>query len=372
MNSPRPTLYDVARLAGVSTATVSYTFSKPDRVKPDTKNHVLQIAKEIGYIPRASARDLARGKTGALGLYSFDMYLDVYSQISLDKKVCNEKNEFCIDPRISNTQAKDYSLSYQSPLYVDEIQRGFEIECWKQGLALVLSNSKNSEVDLRDFASRVDGFAVFPGMTDITTLSVIAKCLPVVLISRFDKDLPCDRILADNEGGMKLLLDHLQKVHGVSSFCFIGDLSFPEFKERYDALKKYAQRIPHSSVELIDSYDPNKQVNTTALDTCIKQENLPQSFICGSDQIAIQIIQYLSDNGISVPKDVIVTGFDGIIAGRLTSPSLTTVRQPMEAMGILAVRLLVERSKSLEREPSVYRMATELVIGESCGCKLHN
>ena len=68
----RPTVYDVARRAGVSIATVSFAFSQPERVRPGTLAAVLRAADDLGYTPSASARGLAKGKAGAIGLYSFD------------------------------------------------------------------------------------------------------------------------------------------------------------------------------------------------------------------------------------------------------------------------------------------------------------
>ncbi len=373
MNSSRPTLYDVARLAEVSTATVSFTFSKPDRVKPATRDLVLKIAGEIGYVPRASARDLARGKTGALGLYSFDLFLETQTDISIRNSIsASGHTEHFVDSNMTKCMEEEISYPKQFPLYVDEIQRGFEIECRKQGLALILSSSGNPKVDLRDFASRVDGLAVFPGNIDLATLSVIAKRIPVVLLSRFDAGFEWDRIVADNAGGMKILVDHLTDVHNITSFGFIGDTDFPEYAERFTALKNCVETHAHSAVELVDSYDPNKNSEFSGLENLIKTGSLPESLVCGSDQIAFHVLDFLKDKGIHVPGDVIVTGFDGILAGRLSSPKLTTVRQPMEAMGILAVRLLVEHSKAKETPFSVYRMATQLITGESCGCNVPN
>ena len=72
----KTTVYDVAERAGVSTATVSFTFRRPDKVKPATRERVLKAARELDYVPSANARGLARGKTGALGLYSFDMLIE--------------------------------------------------------------------------------------------------------------------------------------------------------------------------------------------------------------------------------------------------------------------------------------------------------
>ena len=72
----RPTVYDVAERAGVSIATVSFAFRRPEKVRPETRAAVLQVARELGYVPSGSARNLARGKTGILGIHLFDMLLD--------------------------------------------------------------------------------------------------------------------------------------------------------------------------------------------------------------------------------------------------------------------------------------------------------
>ena len=72
----RPTVYDVAERAGVSIATVSFSFRRPEQVREETRNLVLKAAREIGYIPSASARSLAHGRTGAFGLHSFDLLLE--------------------------------------------------------------------------------------------------------------------------------------------------------------------------------------------------------------------------------------------------------------------------------------------------------
>ena len=71
-----PTVYDVAERAGVSIATVSFAFRRPEKVKASTREMVLAVAREMGYVPSASARGLADGRTRAIGLYSFDYLLD--------------------------------------------------------------------------------------------------------------------------------------------------------------------------------------------------------------------------------------------------------------------------------------------------------
>ena len=90
--------------------------------------------------------------------------------------------------------------------------------------------------------------------------------------------------------------------------------------------------------------------------------------MCGNDQTALAVIDLLRDAGVRVPQDVIVTGFDGILASALAPVTLTTVRQPLGAMGRLAAKLLAECDGMPWDEPSVHRMPVKLVLGNSCGC----
>ncbi len=108
----RATVYDVSEKAGVSTATVSFTFRRPDKVRPKTRERVLQAAKELEYIPSGSARGLARGSNGALGIYAFDMLIErPQGSGAEDVSVLGE-----------DVPAEPDVLTY--PLYVDEVLRG--------------------------------------------------------------------------------------------------------------------------------------------------------------------------------------------------------------------------------------------------------
>ena len=100
----------------------------------------------------------------------------------------------------------------------------------------------------------------------------------------------------------------------------------------------------------------------------INMGKVPRALVCGTDQTAFEVLQLLEDAGLSVPDDVIVTGFDGILAGRLMKPSLTTVRQPMEAMGRVAARLLDDRNGKPWDESVAEVLPVRLIPRESCGC----
>jgi LacI family transcriptional regulator len=118
----RPTVYDVAERAGVSIATVSFAFRRPERVRPATRDAVLAAARELGYVPNAAARGLAQRRTAALGLYAYHYLL----------------------PRPTD-ETEDDQFWRLFPLYVDEVQRGMELECWRRGYALMLGGGAGNE-----------------------------------------------------------------------------------------------------------------------------------------------------------------------------------------------------------------------------------
>lgn len=192
--SRSPTVYDVAQRAGVSIATVSFAFRKPERVKPSTREAVLAAAAELGYVPNVSARGLADGRTGALGLYSYDYLLDVDE--AADRATVAEEGD---------DDARRF------PLYVDEVQRGVELECWRRGYALMIGGGREASSGsvVTDIAGRVDGLAVFPQTVPPPVLQRIARRIPVVEVSHPAADDGVDHVTVDNLGGMRAVTDHL-------------------------------------------------------------------------------------------------------------------------------------------------------------------
>lgn len=332
----RPTVYDVARQAGVSTATVSYTFHRPERVREPTRRAVHEAAESLGYVPSANARGLARGRSAALGIYSFDLML---------------ANDADGDP-----------LPF--PLYVDEVQHGFELECRKHRQALLVGSGDS----VTDIAGRVDGLAVFPGPMQTETLTNMAQRIPVVA---FGLEPGADRIHqinVDNRTGIAELIKHLVDEHGIDEFGFVGSLSAFDAQERFAGFQETLTELGLSAPKKpLDTTDLSDRIQYRALSRLAAKNELPRAIVCASDQHALHVIDLLTERGISVPEEVAVTGFDGILAGRLAQPTLTTLRQPMTQMGQLAAEILA-RSTASGGKPEHHVLPVELNIGESCGC----
>lgn len=372
----RVTVYDIAEKAGVSAATVSFAFRHPDKVKDDTKARILRISEELGYVPSGNARGLARGRTGTLGMYAFDMLLERPQGSDLEE---DRPDASSATVNVSVDDDEPDVLAY--PLYVDEVLRGFELECWKSGKGMLMgaASKKDDHRSVTDIAGCVDGLALMPsGYNDTLPLSMLAKTIPLVMVGVGDEKLPAAYLQCDNASGIRQIVDHLVEVHHINDMAFVGGVNggacvsgtvTDDVVSRYDAFKKYLEeRGLDSRGALLDDSFATSDEYLVSLCEAIESNRLPQALVCGTDQTAFGVIRLLVDSGIRVPEDVIVTGFDGILAGRLMTPRLTTIRQPMEELGRRAVRMLLSRNGKPWEKPEKLILPVRLIVRGSCGC----
>lgn len=366
----RPTVHDVAKLAGVSIATVSFSFRRPEQVRPETREAVLRAAREIGYIPSASARGLVRGKTGTLGLHSYEFLLER----PLHEEATTQVPAPPLDidrPVIPWTDIADGSRAdvRAYPLYVDEVQRGFELEARRHARPVLVGRGDPSQGAITETAGRVDGLAIFPGRKAAAWLQEATLNMPVVLLSLPANADRYHHVLADNRGGMGQLVTHLVQDHGLRELEFVGGTIAYDYLERFlgfqDALRDLGMTAPQN---VCDDADLGQGPRFTGVLELVRSGRLPQALVCASDQLALELLDVLRREGLSVPGDVVVTGFDGILAGLLARPALTTVRQPMEAMGRVAAQLLMLEHDHDAPSGRTVELGTNLEIRSTCGC----
>ncbi len=378
MSPRRPTVYDVAERAKVSIATVSFAFSRPDQISAATRERVLETARELGYMPSASARGLARGRTGALGLHSFDLLIDRPLQrepadpdASVETAAVatpyapgrtfipwDDAGEIAADPRAF-------------PLYVDEVRRGFELECRAHDRPVMLSRGSDTTTAVAESAGRVDGLAIFPGPSAAASLKRVSLAMPIVLFSYPPADDGHHRVTSDNAGGARELVRHLVVEHGITDLGFVGATSVGDYRERFQGYRDaLAELGVTADDEVLDDTVLGEGSGFGGVSEARRAGRLPRALVCASDQLALALVDLLRTEGVDVPGDVVVTGFDGILAGLLATPRLTPVRQPMEAMGRAAARILIDTTTGTQPgAPVTLRLGTKLVVRESCGCR---
>lgn len=304
------TIYDVAREAGVSMATVSRVVNGNANVKPSTRKKVLSVIQRLGYRPNAVARGLASKKTTTIGV---------------------------VIPDISN-------------VFFSEVTRGIEDIATMYRYNIILANSdqkEEKELSLLDtmLGKQVDGIVM---MSDAVTPKLLQTMenspVPIVLAGSIDesKKLPSvniDYFQATYEA-IKMLIDN-----GHKRIAFIsGPLSYTiNAKYKLEAYKKALQDAGLEVDEALivaedDSYDGGME----AWKELNEIENPPTAYFAGSDELAIGIIHAAQDHGIKVPEDIEVISFENSKLARMVRPQLTSVVLPLYEIGAVSMRLLTK------------------------------
>jgi LacI family transcriptional regulator len=339
----RATIYEVARLSGFSTATVSRVMHDGTGFSAATRESVLEAAARLGWVPNHSARSLARRRTGIVGLL------------------------------FSDFSSTDTTVQSDSALYVDQVIRGAERAATTAGDAILIAATRGRDgLQLaRSLVGKVDGLVVLAGSLAPRELEEVSQLVPVVVMATHTAPRRLDFVGADNRGGAATLTEHLLSTHRLRDLAFVaGPARSPDSKERFVG---FARAL--AGVGLVAPSTPEAHGGFTeaggaqAVDELLAARRTPpRAIVFGNDEMAIGGLAVLRRHKLRVPGDVAVTGFDDIATGRHTRPGLTTVRQPMRDIGETAVRTLLERlaDRAAPRHTAV--LPTELVIRASCGC----
>ena len=341
------TLYDVARLAGVSTATVSRVVHGQDRVRDSTRARVLEVIDQLGYVPDGAAQSLSRRRKNVIGL------------------VCVERQS----PR------QQYDIESMSLLFYDEILRGVEARIrhhrWSLLITYIQEASDPDLPRLLSLSGQVDGLLIGEGVVPSQFLARLAKRLPVVVIAGDPSERAADVVTADNRAGSAALVTHLIEDHGRRRLYHVdGPPTAPDARERRLALHELLGA--HPACQLIGRFEGMFSVGSgeEAGEKLLAAsgDSLPDAVVCANDQMAIGVLQAFAKAGVRVPEQVAVVGFDDIFPGSLYDPPLTTVHQPMRLLGEHACTRLLDRIARPGLRPKVELLPTELVLRSSCGC----
>lgn len=345
-------MYDVAERSGVSIATVSRVYRTPDSVRAQTRERVLEAARQLGYVPSGNARGLASRTTGVLGLCFPDM----------------------ADPDAEADAEADSDADDAVMLYSDQIIRGMERAARRHGYALLIAASLEGgpESLVAKVAGRVDGFAVLAQTVPTEDLEVISRRLPVVMIAGPREIDHLDHIVVANADGERELARHLIEDHGLRRLSFVGgEVESPDAEARFLGFR---QACRDAGLPVPDAPDLRAEMMTQAEGARAAEELLdrdgerPQGVLFANDQMAVGALRALERRGVRVPEDIAVTGFDGIPLSRIVRPPLTTVRQPIRQLGEQAVELLVQRLGDSGSEPVSLMLPVSLIRRASCGC----
>jgi LacI family transcriptional regulator len=330
-----PTIYEVARHAGVSIATVSRVQRGQAQVADATRARVARSISELAYRPSPTARSLAADRHDASGI---------------------------VFPNLSGP-------------YFSEVIYGFEREAVQamQSVLILGTHGRDRADDLvLSLATRVDGLVIM-GRTvpDRLVEQLDREGMPIVLLAR-SAVAQVDTVRAENEGSARQLVEHLLG-HERNELVFVGDPdASPDASERWAGFVEAHRRAgkPRSRGPLVSDFtEAGGYVAVRGLLNGRGGRMTPDALVCANDEIALGAMRAARDAGVAVPDRMAITGWDDIPVASLLSPALTTVRQPMRDLGAMAATLLTERISAGRQTPRHVLLPTAPVYRASCGCQ---
>ncbi|WP_297712523.1 LacI family DNA-binding transcriptional regulator [Clostridium sp.] len=322
------TIVDVAKLAGVTPTTVSRVINNRGYISEKTRNKVNEAMDQLGYQPNEIARSLTKQKSNTIGV---------------------------IVPHISHP-------------YFAKLISNLENEAAKSGYKIILCNSKEKAEKEKQYldmckSNRVAGIILCSG--NVESNKINTGNIPVVLLEKNFEEGKLG-IQCDNYQGGKIATEHLIDCGCKRLLHFSGVID--EDMPADNREKAFIDICNEKNVEyFIRKYDINtyNEMNYYEYikDTLNEMKNIDGIF-ASSDLIAAQVIQVCNELNIRIPSDVKLVGFDDVEIAKLTTPTITTIHQPIKEMAKLAIELIDSKYKNIEVNEQTI-LPIELVVRNS-------
>ncbi|TAL98684.1 MAG: LacI family transcriptional regulator [Paraburkholderia sp.] len=333
MNKQNPTLAHVAKIAGVSQMTASRALNDRPGVSRETRDEVLRIAADIGYVVNRSAQKLSGGRNGILGI---------------------------ITPMLDNQFASELILG------VGRAARAVGYETLVYTIFDEDRDTHRSLISLlQQFADGV--VAILP--RESTYFDALAAAhVPVVLIDQRGSLTNFPSVSVDNYGGARLAIEHLASL-GHRRIAFIsGDETIEGVRDRRRAYDDTLERLglPRDAA-LVATGDLSQMKAFEAASRLMQLGEPPTAIFAANDLSAFGVVAAVREAGLRVPDDISVIGFDDIPMSAQVHPTLTTIRQPFQQMARSAVNTLLASIDGTEASGARTTLPAELVVRQSTG-----
>jgi len=328
------TIRDVAREAGVSVATVSRVFNGTARVREATDREVRQVAHKLNYWPNGAARSLITNQTMTLGVLLPDLHGEFFS----------------------------------------EVIRGIDLAARRTGHHLLVSSSHADNEDLvialRAMRGRIDGLIVMaPDVDGPPLIRACAYGRPIVLLNPGRTVRGCDAISIDNVTGAREIVDHLIGLGHRRIATVTGPHRNMDARlrlEGYRVALRVAGIVAQRGYELAGDF--SEASGYAAGRAALELDPRPTALFVSNDKMAVGVLRSLTADGVRVPDEIAIAGFDDIEMSEHLDPPLTTVHADAYRLGECAVERLMRLMSSPEIEGKRHEiLPTTLVIRESCG-----
>jgi len=306
------TLREVAKEAGVSISTISRTLSGNIPVNEETKLRVMEAVKKLNYRQNVLAKSLKEGRTNTLAL---------------------------IIPNIRN------------PIF-PAVAKGVEDTARKYGYSVILSNTNEDIEQEKEYIEKlsrrwVDGFIIATGTAERDYIKELKEqnIQTVIMIRSLGPEW--NTVIADNKQGGYQGMNYLLGKGHKHIALILGSLNIQLYQDRFqgclDALNEHGMKIgpaftAQGASGIEGGYDAMKQI--------LQNKALPTAVFCTSDPMALGAMRAIREEGLVIPDDISVLGFDGLDISSMVSPSLTTVRQPLYEIGVKSAEIIINNIKN--------------------------
>jgi len=326
---------DVARLAGVSTSTVSHVINNNRFVRDAIRDKVTTAIDSLNYAPSALARSLKLNQTRTIGML----------------------------------------LTASSNPFYSEVVRGVERSCYERGYSLILCNTDGDAERMNRsmetlLQKRVDGLLLMCTENHRPSQDALSRypSVPIVMMDWAPFGAAND-VIQDNAllGGV-MATDYLISQGYQRIACITGPLDKTTAVQRLDG---YRQAMKMAGLPVLPGYevmgDFEFSSGLPAMEKLLSLPQRPQAVFASNDAMAVGVYQALYKEGLRVPQDIAVIGYDDIHLAQFMTPPLTTIHQPKDSLGELAIDALLHRLKEPGAEPQVLVLTPELVVRGSVG-----
>jgi DNA-binding LacI/PurR family transcriptional regulator len=302
-----PTMEDVAREAGVSRALVSLVMRERPNVSDERRRRVLDAASRLGYRPNAMARSLASRRTKIVGVILDDLRNPFFAEIA------------------GGVEELASEVGYQLLLAAGGRQARRE----RAALGALLEH-------------RVSGIILVSPRMAAADIAAAAAEAPLVLVSRAVRGVDADTVLINEAHGTGLVLDHLVGL-GHEAIAHVDGGTGAGGPQRRSAYLRGMRAARLGRRALVIPGDFTEEAGVSAAGELLRRPELPTAIFAANDMVAAGLLGGLDRAGVEVPDDVSIVGYDNISIAHLAHVSLTTVDQPRNEMGRLALELLLDR-----------------------------
>ena len=329
-------IYEVAKRAGVSTATVSRVLSRPQVVAPETRRRVLQAVKVMAYAPNSAAKNLRTLRSGKL---------------------------LVTVPDISNP-------------FFSLILQGIEDAAHREGQAVLFGDTQHDEKREERYAmmlqrKEADGLIFLghrlPKIASEMVRTAAPGCAPVVNGCEYNPRLRIPSVHIDNAAAGWEAMDHLYSLGHRRIGIVTGPLVSPLSRDRLRGVTMRARSEGAEHEFVVMHGDFSIESGAIAAERLLERAERPTAVFCFNDEMAMGVLQSARRRALRVPQDLSIVGFDDIRFARQMDPPLTTISQPMREIGEATVRLLLDILNGKTAVPVSVTLPHSLVVRGSTG-----